>query len=148
MQVSSSIRFTRCKVHFELWQPHPGQVGFSLYESCVPGSLNYEIADKVAGPLDPDREYAVLLGHCPAVLDNGIIRAKTLLLPGMIGTPEYDLCLRPLAKTIEARKDVRLRAGMTAFRCLEETGECALLKEFHENGFPLVRSFDHAIVAL
>ncbi len=134
------------KTYFELWQPPHKQPGIVIYEHCAPGFAAYSLASKIAGPLDPQRDYCYRVGYCPAVLDSGFIKAKTLLLPGMDGTPEYQLCLRSLATTVMGRKELRLKAGISPIRCLQETGECELLKMFHDKGIPQVVTFDHRII--
>jgi len=63
----------------------------ALYVISSPGGfLNSYIPMELLGSVDRDRNnYYSLAGYLPSVLDNELLVAKTMLLPGMRGTPEH-----------------------------------------------------------
>jgi hypothetical protein len=78
------------------------------------------------------------LGYCPIEFDGPFAVAKTFLLPGYRGTPEYGLLHRKTSNTSERAKLLSLVEDHTRdYRQAEQW--MPLVKWFHENGIPQVR---------
>ncbi|KKL92031.1 hypothetical protein LCGC14_1888760 [marine sediment metagenome] len=131
--------------YFEPWIPRDGKIGFTLFHKCLPVNREYANAQELVGKLPPGRTHSYRMGYCPAEMDRGFLRAKTLLLPGMVGTPEYNRCLRPLAKSPEKRTEFYQRGDNLTCSRVYDQQDLDLLKYFHNSGIPQVVSFDHEI---
>ena len=132
-------------VYFEPCRLSGDQAAFTLYQKCTEGFFSKVIALGVLGTLDDDKQYYYRIGYCPAVVNGDFVIAKTLLTPGMRGTPEYERVLKPLAKSEGHRKELQKRVQQLTFRGLCESQDFDLLQQFHEGGVPQVVTFDHEV---
>jgi hypothetical protein len=131
-------------VYFEDCSDACGQPCFTFYNLCMPGFVTHGYATGVLDELDPGRAYYYRVGYCPAVVEAGFLKAKTLLIPGMRGTPEYEAVSRSsLPRHVRDRmlKDVE-RLTLAE---LSKSGDYGLLRWFHTNGVPQVVPLDHQV---
>jgi hypothetical protein len=117
------------------------EIGFSIFDECKEHIPTWRYVTEVLGDDAPaDKRYFYRLGYCPAVVSGNLLVAKTLLLPGMKGTPERDWYMKHVAKTPSARRkfheDVLRLTGSKP--CT--TGDFSLIKQFHDAGIPQVIS--------
>jgi len=137
--------FHQC-LEFEPVDLPGGGPAFTFYENCgslvpgVPGGHKMfwsgELARGVLGrQYDGRTPWSYRVGYCPAVVENGLLKAKTLLYPGQRGTPEYDLILLAEPDPAERRRKLDEAWRQDAAR-LRETGDFSLLRWFHEAGVP------------
>jgi hypothetical protein len=116
---------------------YPDQPAFSLFDTCMPGFLTEHYVLALQDVLPPAPRYAYRLGYCPSVQAAGFHVAKTLLVPGFIGTPEYSVLLRT---SLDAALKQRLLAQceeLSADR-LAQTLDLGLMRWFHQHGIPQV----------
>ena len=66
----------------------------TFYDSCDPGFTEYKYLKGVKDYVNDDREYCYRVGYCPVSFSDGFASSKTLLTPGMRGTPEDFLLKR------------------------------------------------------
>ena len=66
----------------------------TFYDMCSPGFAAYDYLKGVKDDVNGDREYCYRVGYCPISLNDGFASSKTLLTPGMRGTPEDYLLKR------------------------------------------------------
>jgi hypothetical protein len=122
---------------------------FTFYNDCyMPGSVLYEYAEAVLDSPDGDENYYYRLGYCPAVIAGDLLVAKTLLLPGMNRTPEYERVLRRQARSHEDRLALRKRADGLTLKTLLTSHDFSLIRQFHEAGIPQVVTLKHEIFRL
>jgi hypothetical protein len=112
--------------------------GFAMYWQCVEGTWASTFAEMILGKLDPTHEYWFRVGYCPAVWHDGLWVAKTLLVPGMKGTPEYDHCLRFMGTSFEQRESLRKKVQRLAMWDINDPEVVELHKRFHECGIPQI----------
>jgi hypothetical protein len=117
-----------------------GQPAFTFWENCQPGFWNSEVAARVlGGSFVPGERYSYRVGYCPAVVEGGFLKAKTLLFPGHAQTPEHRLMTSSPLPAAERRRMAELCKTLSAARTAE--GEITdLLRWFHEGGVPQVRA--------
>jgi hypothetical protein len=131
--------FYNC-VYFEIVELPGGQTAFTLFNRCDPGFFVRAFVSEVLGE-DDGGKYFYRIGYCPAVVNDDLLVAKTLLVPGMDGTPEQRLLLRPGMSTVE-RMEIQKRASKLTFKGLVEDQDFSLLKECHDRGIPQVVSLE------
>ena len=135
-------------VYFEPWKSRQRERGFVVYKEYFSLGPNRKMVERILGDDDPNERYFYRVGYCPATVDCGFLRAKTLLLPGMRGTPEYEHFLRPLMTSHEKRTELERQVQNLAFCQLEESDDLDIVKNFHDSGIPQVVSFDHEIARM
>ena len=116
---------------------YPDQPAFALFDVCTPGHLTEHYVQAVLGPQPTPQRYAYRAGYCPTVQAAGFHVAKTLLVPGFIGTPEYTALLRA---SLDAGVKQRMLAQceeLSAER-LAHTRDVSLVRWFHQHGIPQV----------
>jgi hypothetical protein len=131
--------FDQC-LDFELCQLHPQKLAFTFFDHCTPGFVSYSLAERVLGDdLRPGRKYSYRVGYCPAVVEGGVIKAKTMLCAGHASTPEYGRIMA--SKLPRAAKDrlIEQAKRMTAAYIRTDDG-MELLKWFHDQGVAQVRA--------
>jgi hypothetical protein len=121
-----------------------GQPLFAIYNSCRPGFAGFGIAEAVLGDLDPARSYYYRVGYCPVAFTGPFALAKTLLSPGMRGTPEHAALARSGMPAAERRRLSRGEGGLT-FRDLVLGEDYSALRWFHEHGVPQVVAMDREV---
>ena len=131
--------------YFEPWKSRQGNEGFVVYKRYASLRPEDSKVETILGERDPKKPYFYRLGYCPAALDGGFLRAKTLLLPGMRGTPEYEHVLRRLMTSHAKRTELERQVQNLGASKFEDPDYLDLMKRFHDSGIPQVVSFDHDI---
>lgn len=141
--------FDRC-VYFERADLYPNALGFTFWDMCGGEKFvqNYYVLD-VLGEENLDRRLGdpyYRVGYCPAVIEGGFVKAKTLLFPGYSSTPEYGAVLR--SGLTRAEKDALLAkaAGQDAMT-LYDGQDFSAVKWWHDNGVPQVMQTKRAVFA-
>ena len=126
--------------YFEPARLHPNQDAFSFFDVCTNCHFSAEYARHILPTLAPHTNYAYRVGYCPVIEDGGFWLAKTVLVPGHVGTPEYGLVLK-------ASFDLGVKEQMLA-RCHEHsyqrtctTQDFSLLRWCHTHGVPQVMTY-------
>jgi len=138
-------------VYFESVQLYDPKVqeyvpAFTMYEECVEeGWFSWRYVTKVLGSFDKCKRYYYRVGYCPAFVSGKYLVGKTLLLPGFLGTPEYQK-LETCGLPMEEKKQL-LEAARREPRAEEllRTGDFSLIKALHRWGVPQVVAFDHEV---
>jgi len=112
----------------------------------VPGFFGHVYAQEVLGRSDLSKEYYYLVGYCPVAFHDRFAVARTLLNPGMKGTPEYrivrQMCREPdgTPRAYGVReKELWEKVGDLSAASLGKTLDFSLIKRFHDGGIPQVR---------
>lgn len=117
----------------------------TFYEMCAPGYSTYGYLEGVKDDVNDYKEYRYRVGYCPISLSEGFASSKTLLTPGMRGTPE-DFLLKKSdlekSEEIEIRKSVE-RMIMKKIWAFEQ--DFSAIKWFHDNGVPQVMEIDEPL---
>lgn len=124
-------------VYYERATLHPDQLAFTFYNLCDdPQFTTYWYVLDVLGKenLDPAKGKPYYrIGYCPAVIEGGFLKAKTLLFPGYTSTPEFGAILRSSLPRAEKEalidRVTRLDTGV-----LYDGGDVTVMRWFHENG--------------
>ncbi len=128
--------FDQC-LEFEVCQLHPHTLAFTFWEECA--FARYTLAREVMGEgFVEGAPYSFRVGYCPAVVEGGYLKAKTLLFPGYASTPEYGLLVAADLTRERRRELVQLTKAMDASRTVTPEGT-ALVKWFHVRGVPQIR---------
>src|SRR4029078_3045756 len=65
-------------LEFERFDLHGGQLGFTFFEECGKRTWKYHLAELILGEeFDSKADYCYRVGYCPAVVENGFLKAKT-----------------------------------------------------------------------
>jgi hypothetical protein len=84
--------------------------------------------------------YAYRVGYCPVEDAGEFFVAKTVLVPGYSGTPEYGLLLKTsLASGVKER--MLQRCERHSYRMTIATKDFTLLRWFHTHGVPQVITY-------
>jgi hypothetical protein len=137
-------RYFRHCVYYKPIELYDGKEAIQLYAPLSApdddSSLSYFYMEDVAGinaEWAANGKYHHVLGYCPIEFVDDFAVAKTFLLPGYRGTPEYGLIskarLRPQKRTWY-RETAK---ALTSETLLKREG-CELLRFFHDNGCPQV----------
>ena len=133
-------------IYYQPWVATDGP-GFILYEECIrPLFSSVYVAEILGQNASLTKRYFYRVGYCPAVISGEFLVAKTLLLPGMQGTPEYDWYLHHVGQSAADRNTLYEQASNLTRQALIETGDFRLLRRFHYGGIPQVVEFSHDIV--
>lgn len=133
-------------IYHQPWVATDGP-GFILYEECIrPLFSSVYVAEILGETASLTKRYFYRVGYCPAVISGEFLVAKTLLLPGMQGTPEYDWYLHHVGQSAADRSTLYEQASNLTRQALIETGDFRLLRRFHYGGIPQVVEFSHDIV--
>jgi hypothetical protein len=114
-------------------------LGFVVHNECHQHDASGAYVKEVLGENAwAEKRYFYRVGYCPAVISGELLVAKTLLLPGMKGTPERAWYMKTVAKTPSERRrfdtDVLRLTGSKP--CT--TGDFSLIRLFHDAGIPQV----------
>lgn len=131
-------------LYFEPLRLSKRDVGFSLFQECRRPCFSYYYAEQILGRLNPKNTYYYRVGYCPVVYHGVFVTAKTLLTPGMRGTPEHAVLCR-MASDFEQRLNLERQIKRHALCDLVESEDFSLIKKFHVSGSPQVVSFDHEV---
>lgn len=125
-----------------------GQAAFVLFNRCdTPGFIQAEYLNRVLGKENLQKGQGncyYIVGYCPVVFDKGFAKAKTFLIPGYSGTPEYSLLLK--SKFPQSERERLLKMTQDATEDDVFMGEnLELIKWFHDNGVPQVMQMSHKV---
>ena len=131
-------------VYFEDASDLLGHPGFTFYIPAEPGFSGYQFVEKILGQLDLALTYYFRIGYCPVFVEGPVAVAKTLLLPGMRGTPE---CATLARLCLPRHEKERMKSGVDGltWRRLVECNDFSLLRWFHDHGVPQVVALDHEV---
>jgi hypothetical protein len=128
-------------VYFERCDLDGGQIGFTFYDMCgkAPFWQAHYVTDVLGQEnVDPAKgECCYRVGYCPAIIEGGFIKAKTLLLPGFAKTPEYGAILRSSLNRREKQEMIEKAKHLDAGG-LWKSNDFSVIKWFHDNGVPQV----------
>ena len=114
----------------------------SFYDMCTPGFAGYKYLKGVKDDLNEDKNYCYRVGYCPISLNEGFVSSKTLLTPGMRGTPE-DYLLKKAGigrrEEIEIRNSVEKSVSRKIWAFVQDF---SAIKWFHDNGVSQVMEID------
>ncbi|WP_145944183.1 hypothetical protein [Fuerstiella marisgermanici] len=126
--------FEQC-LKFERCDLHSGHLAFTFFGQFPIGEA---IVDQIIDRKNEDiNNFYLRIGYCPAVLEGGFIKAKTLLLPGYYGTPECSAIHRSGLPWHERKRLLR-GAGDLDIAKIKSASDCWLFKWFHDHGVPQV----------
>src|SRR5262249_4235827 len=132
--------FDHC-VYYERATLHPGQLAFTFYDLCDDDRFaqHWYVLDVLGKEnLDPAKGTPYYrVGYCPAVVEGGFVKAKTLPFPGYDSTPEYGAVLR--SSLPRAEKGALLaKATRLDAKTLYQSQDLSVIRWFHRNGVPQV----------
>ena len=124
-------------VYFEPWVDARGASGFAVYRKCVLGFATALYVSEILGKkVTRTSNYYHRVGYCPGVDERGLLKALTLLLPGMRGTPEAIWARKNMSR--KESRELEERADEIEYRKLAKSENFSLLKRFHEGGIKQV----------
>jgi hypothetical protein len=133
--------------YFERCDLAGADYAFTFFNECRKIDATFgDYAQAILDSPDDKQMYYYRVGYCPAVMEGDFLVAKTLLLPGMKNTPEYDRVLRRQAQSHDEMLALRKRVNGLTLKNLVETHDFSLLRQFHQAGIPQVVSFSHDIL--
>ena len=111
------------------------QQAVSLFDYCAPGFLSGVVVEKVLNIKDfKEEEYVHRFGYCPVSRFQNFVKAITLLSPGMVGTPEYELLKNAdLSREEHEALEISIENSLR-YRDLAESNDFKAIKWFHDNG--------------
>jgi hypothetical protein len=132
-----TFSFVNANQYFEPTTLYRTQPAVVLFDVCPPPSFCYRYVTELLGPSPPTQPYAYRLGYCPLVQEGDFSLAKTLLVPGFIGTPEY-VALMQTSFAPGVKERMLAECEELSMRRLVETEDFGLLRWFHTHGIPQV----------
>jgi hypothetical protein len=119
-------------VVYERWRD-----GFVVWDKCVPGFWSGAYSTEITGQeVVTSNECIYRVGYAVCEPHERLLKAKTILSPGMDNTPEAEWYL---ANVNGNRNELRKRASKLRKKDLCESEDFSLLREFHEGGLEQVR---------
>jgi hypothetical protein len=119
---------------------YPNQDAFSFFDVCSATHFSAEYARHILPTLAPDTNYAYRVGYCPVREDGGFWLAKTVLVPGHVGTPEYGL-VRKASFDLGVQEQMLARCHEHSYQTTCATHDFSLLRWFHTHGVPQVITY-------
>ena len=129
--------------HYQYFEPailYPQQDAFSFFQACSNHFFSAQYAHHILDNLDPDKKYAYRAGYCPVVEEGEFFLAKTVLVPGYVGTPEYSVLLKTSFDN-GVKKQMLERCNHHSFNMTVATQDFSLLRWFHTHGVPQVITY-------
>jgi hypothetical protein len=109
----------------------------NFFDTCTRRHFSAQYAHQILQNVDPHTKYGYRVGYCPVVEEGDFFLAKTLLVPGYVGTPEYGLLLK--ASFEKGVKEAMLaRCEHHSYNTTCATQDFSLLRWFHTHGVPQV----------
>ncbi len=128
-------------IYFQPWTSSSGY-GFMVYEQCKKGFFSWAYVEALLGQQEESDTYYYRVGCCPGIPQQDVLVARTVLLPGMKGTPEFDWYLQNVGSGREERKKLYERVTDLSKCVLSKTLDFDLLHLFHHQaGIPQVVKF-------
>ncbi|MFH2003361.1 MAG: hypothetical protein ABIK27_01235 [Bacteroidota bacterium] len=130
----------KCKKYDLLTMEHGNneQQFITFYETCAPNFASYTYLEKVIDNIEPGKSYCYRVGYCPLGFQDGFACSKTLLTPGMSGTPENHLIKNSNLDNAHERKLRNAVQDVISKKQWVATGNLEAIKWFHDNGIPQV----------
>jgi len=132
--------FNNC-TYFELYKDESrskDQYYFSFYENCVDGYFCGLYPRMILDNYDPSKSYYYRIGYCPIVVNGNFAIGKTMLPPGMRGTPEDKILKKSTLSREEKHKIYKSAENSFKFMNLVKSQDFSGLKWFHDNGVPQI----------
>jgi hypothetical protein len=123
--------------YFESAVLHPDQAAFAFFAVCTAGHFSAEYAYQILPTVTPHTQYAYRVGYCPVVEEGDFVVAKTVLVPGYVGTPEYGV-VRQASLDRGVKERMLARCEQHSSQRLGATQDFSLLRWFHTHGVPQV----------
>lgn len=117
-----------------LYGTHPA---VALFDVCAPGFFTQRYVEELVGPGPHPQRYLYRFGYCPLVPEGDVWLAKTLLVPGFIGTPEYGR-LRQASLAPGVKERLLQACEALSLTQLIDTNDFGLIRWFHTHGMPQV----------
>ena len=128
--------------HCQYFEPavlYPDQAAFAFFDVCISGHFRAEYAYQILPTVAPHTQYAHRVGYCPVFEEGDFVVAKTVLVPGYVGTPEYGVLQRAsLERGVKER--MLAQCAQHSYQRLGATQDFSLLRWFHTHGVPQVIS--------
>jgi hypothetical protein len=132
--------FNNCE-NFELIKDEKrnrDQYYFSIYEKCTKGFFSENYPKMILDRIDSTKVYYYRIGYCPIAVNGNFACGKTMLPPGMRGTPEDKLLKESNLSREEKSKIYKSAENAFLFSNLVSSHDFTGLKWFHDNGVPQV----------
>jgi len=110
------------------------QYFLTVYDSLEKGCAGYHYLSEILEDYDTSRKYYYRIGYCPIGFTEDFVSAKTLLAPGMRGTPEYIKMKESDLKLSTQDKFERLANLQLKKLEFRDHSYYDALKWYHENG--------------
>jgi hypothetical protein len=123
--------------YFEPARLHPHHDAFALFQHCTHCYWSAAYAEAILDHLDPQACYAYRVGYCPVVEEGDFFLAKTVLVPGHVGTPEYGVLLKASLEP-GVKEQMLEQCHAHSYQTLGVTQDFAVLRWFHTHGVPQV----------
>lgn len=137
--MQDAFSFLHNCIYYEPCKMPDGDQGFTFYGPARPPFFTHRFVVEVLDSIDESQDYFYRVGYCPSVVSGDLVVAKTLLVPGMQGTPEFHRCLRRRVSSWEAQKRIRKQVeNQLTYRGLCKNADFHLIREFHRSGIPQV----------
>ena len=114
--------------HYPLHRCPDNTFRTELWVECDKKEITRQMAKQILKEENPDGEYMLKLGHIPLIITPDMAVAKSVLLPGMWGTPE-----RETYKALGGPSEPPTFAEMASKR------DFSVLAHLHEKGFEQMR---------
>ena len=132
--------FNSC-IYFELYEDdtrRENQYYFTFYQTCADGFFSGMYPRMILDNFDPTKTYYYRIGYCPIVVNGNFACGKTMLPPGMRGTPEDKLLRKSNLSREEKHKIYKSAENAFSFSGLAKSQDFTGLKWFHDNGVPQI----------
>ena len=132
--------FNYC-TYFELYEDDTrskDKYYFTFYENCADGFFSGFYPKMILDSYDPSKDYYYRIGYCPIVVNGNFAIGKTMLPPGMRGTPEDKLLKKSNLSEEEKNKIYKSAENSFKFLNLAKSQDFTGLKWFHDNGVPQI----------
>jgi len=118
--------------------------GFTFYEYCSPGFHSWRYVDNLIDNPSNEEKYIYRVGYCPVDLSGDFAKARTLLTPGMKGTPE-EVLIRKISDPNQRQQTQNSTQNQTSIKRQAETDDFEAIKFFHNGGIPQILTTDKVL---
>jgi hypothetical protein len=132
--------FNNCN-NFEIFKDdrrNRDQHYFTMYERCGEGFFSGMYPENILDKMDYTKIYHYRIGYCPIAVNGNFACGKTMLPPGMRGTPEDRLLRESTLSREEKSRIYRSAKNSFLFSNLIKSEDFTGLKWFHDNGVPQI----------
>jgi len=114
------------------------QYFLGLYDRCEKGFANYAYVTEILKEYESNKKYYYRVGYCPVGFSDDFASAKTLLIPGMKGTPEYFKMKDSNLKFSDKKRYEKLAGSILKNEFYIDSSDWDAVRWYHENGIPQV----------